>query len=591
VSLMSGAIPAPVVARQAPGQGLVQRCGGVNCPPGTCYHTDDPADAVHRSADDDMAGGPVPDAVLRILDMPGQSLEASTLTAMEARLGHDFGRVRVHTDDEAARSARDIHASAYTFGQHVVMGAGSYQPHTPSGSCLLAHELAHVVQQPASAGPLERPTTISHPHDQSEREADEIAGRTAGNAAMPESHDSDWLRGGPVSAQTVARQPATSARPAMAPLVWLDCGAMLIEFDTDLGSESYRLDSCQIRPGNYVARVNVTGRDLQLDFGNQVGGDVFGFSYSVGPGQRDPSQLFRQNGISANVTVAATAPGIEPSEDISESMPGDDVFEREFASGAPAPYTGLAPSGSTAAWSTLSSQPGSPLASFVTPGARYAVALTPGFPAGGYTPPAGLLATEALAGDVAAAQAAGTAETLLAAQGLTTTTTAVAEGTALAEGLTAAGEGILVFEAAGGAEAEAAIPVAGWIVGAIVLVAAGGLLLAGYLLRRSQQQATQAAPQVATDSKTGDCTEEHHEALQSAVDRHCKELPRSCRPGMGKAQLKRMAFRNWRCARARDQMNEECFKGGDPGHKRAAQLAWDAYQRCWDLYHEADRSR
>jgi hypothetical protein len=93
---------------------------------------------------------------------------------MEGRLGHAFGRVRVHTDAEAARSAKAIRAHAYAFGSHIVMGAGRFQPHTPSGSRLLAHELTHVVQQ-TGASPALLPTAISDPGDASELEAADLA--------------------------------------------------------------------------------------------------------------------------------------------------------------------------------------------------------------------------------------------------------------------------------------------------------------------------------------------------------------------------------------------------------------------------------
>lgn len=66
---------------------------------------------------------------------------------MESRLGHDFSRVRVHTDARAAQSARAVHAPAFTVGQDVVFGAGQYSPGTPAGRRLLVHELAHVAQQ------------------------------------------------------------------------------------------------------------------------------------------------------------------------------------------------------------------------------------------------------------------------------------------------------------------------------------------------------------------------------------------------------------------------------------------------------------
>jgi hypothetical protein len=72
----------------------------------------------------------------------------------EPRLGHDFSQVRVHADARAADSARSIDALAYTAGQDVVFGAGQYAPGSMSGRRLLAHELAHVVQQGQSAPPV-----------------------------------------------------------------------------------------------------------------------------------------------------------------------------------------------------------------------------------------------------------------------------------------------------------------------------------------------------------------------------------------------------------------------------------------------------
>src|SRR5207248_5722549 len=58
-----------------------------------------------------------------------------------------LGEVRLHVDDTAARSASAIGAKAYTFGNHVVFGAGHYRPDSRVGAGLLAHELTHVVQQ------------------------------------------------------------------------------------------------------------------------------------------------------------------------------------------------------------------------------------------------------------------------------------------------------------------------------------------------------------------------------------------------------------------------------------------------------------
>ncbi|WP_395822379.1 DUF4157 domain-containing protein [Archangium minus] len=85
------------------------------------------------------------------------SLDPAVQKDMESRFGHDFSRVRVHTDVRAAESARSVHARAYTVGEHIVFGNGQYAPRSFSGRRLLAHELTHVVQQrplPHSGLPL-----------------------------------------------------------------------------------------------------------------------------------------------------------------------------------------------------------------------------------------------------------------------------------------------------------------------------------------------------------------------------------------------------------------------------------------------------
>jgi hypothetical protein len=72
---------------------------------------------------------------------------------MEPRFGQDLSQVRVHTGEAAAESVRATNALAYTVGRHVVFGRGSYEPWTERGRRLLAHELAHVIQQGRAADP------------------------------------------------------------------------------------------------------------------------------------------------------------------------------------------------------------------------------------------------------------------------------------------------------------------------------------------------------------------------------------------------------------------------------------------------------
>lgn len=92
----------------------------------------------------------VPPLVREAVSSPGQPLDAATRGWMASRFGEDFGHVRVHTDDRAAVSARTLGARAYTVGSDLVFEAGEYAPVTTEGKRLLAHELAHVVQQRSS---------------------------------------------------------------------------------------------------------------------------------------------------------------------------------------------------------------------------------------------------------------------------------------------------------------------------------------------------------------------------------------------------------------------------------------------------------
>jgi Domain of unknown function (DUF4157) len=80
----------------------------------------------------------------------GQPLSDSTRTFFESRFGHDFGGIRVHTDSQAAETAGQLNAQAFTIGRNVFFGAGHYEPHTSKGQWLMAHELTHTIQQQPS---------------------------------------------------------------------------------------------------------------------------------------------------------------------------------------------------------------------------------------------------------------------------------------------------------------------------------------------------------------------------------------------------------------------------------------------------------
>jgi len=88
----------------------------------------------------------------------GQPLAESERAYFEPRFGADFSQVRLHTDSQAAESARAVNARAFTVGQDVVFGAGQYAQGAREGRRLMAHELTHVVQQFSNSATINRYT-------------------------------------------------------------------------------------------------------------------------------------------------------------------------------------------------------------------------------------------------------------------------------------------------------------------------------------------------------------------------------------------------------------------------------------------------
>lgn len=133
-----------------------------------------PLQELHHAAGNAAVGA----AVRQVVSGGGQPLEPALQRTMERALGTDLSGVRVHTDAAAAQSAAAVSAHAYTSGEHVVFGAGAYDPGTPGGLRTLAHELAHVGQQRRGtvAGTDDGSgLRVSDPGDAYEREADRIA--------------------------------------------------------------------------------------------------------------------------------------------------------------------------------------------------------------------------------------------------------------------------------------------------------------------------------------------------------------------------------------------------------------------------------
>lgn len=101
-----------------------------------------------RAGEDDRAVSSRTESVIRDgVSGSDTLLSSETRIAFENRLGADFSNVRIHRDSAADDAARAMNAEAFTFGADIAFAAGRYDPDSSAGSALLAHELAHVIQQ------------------------------------------------------------------------------------------------------------------------------------------------------------------------------------------------------------------------------------------------------------------------------------------------------------------------------------------------------------------------------------------------------------------------------------------------------------
>lgn len=119
------------------------------------------------------ASASVPASVHAVLGSPGRPLDPAIRAFMEPRFGHDFSQVRIHQNRAAIESARELKALAYTVGKSLIFGARQYAPETSAGRSLIAHELAHVVQQ--QGGQSGGPRPLAADDSSAERNADGLA--------------------------------------------------------------------------------------------------------------------------------------------------------------------------------------------------------------------------------------------------------------------------------------------------------------------------------------------------------------------------------------------------------------------------------
>jgi hypothetical protein len=138
-------------------------------------------------------------AVTNLIDQQrgGKPLDSGTRGEMERSFGVDFKGVRIHDDVEAQAKADQLDARAYTQGDDIYLGSAPFDSQSPAGHALLAHELAHVVQQRQAANV--ESDRVSTPNDAFENAADQAAGLA--------------LSGQPTNVQTGGTPPGVQRQP------------------------------------------------------------------------------------------------------------------------------------------------------------------------------------------------------------------------------------------------------------------------------------------------------------------------------------------------------------------------------------------
>jgi hypothetical protein len=172
---------------------LTAASGGVGTLQRKCAACEEESDHVQRKTDS-VPAPPMPagaESPLAGLGA-GAPLPASERAYFEPRFGYDFSRVNVHTGARASESARSLGAHAYTLGQDVVFAEGRYAPGTGEGRRLLAHELAHSIQQRAGIQRVARqcdPAWASLPWSQRVNNVNGMEGGTPRNQCKAEMLD------------------------------------------------------------------------------------------------------------------------------------------------------------------------------------------------------------------------------------------------------------------------------------------------------------------------------------------------------------------------------------------------------------------
>ncbi|UCF90748.1 MAG: DUF4157 domain-containing protein [Desulfobacterales bacterium] len=147
----------------------------------------------------------------------GRPLDEPLRADMEQRFDTSLGDVRLHTDAASGEASRMLGARAFTTGRDIYFGHGEYRPEAAQGRRLLAHELAHTIQQRGLAAGEQKALEVAAPDDPAEQRAERVADAVVrGNRAGPIA-PLEGTAGPAARARMVQRQPAGTPSTGPAP--------------------------------------------------------------------------------------------------------------------------------------------------------------------------------------------------------------------------------------------------------------------------------------------------------------------------------------------------------------------------------------
>jgi hypothetical protein len=535
----------------------------------------------------------------------GQALDAATRQPLEAHFGADLADVRVHTGPEAAQSAAKLDALAYTSGRDIYFSAGMYAPSSSGGQRLLAHEVAHVVQQSSGQEPTIATKSsggmkIGAPDDPLEDEAERKAEEFMSGAQPGELNDEEQRKRREVSGSVqrlIQRQPApANAAPATdTPADAADAGAPTTDpqdagvagaSPDQPGGAAYSLQAaCVARLGGCtttrsagvvepadIAQYNQACRDREHTGygGNDITPNEDECRQYTSGQLVDPAKALRLAALTAQYLARLSAGELTlaDAETIDAALRSAYAALERGGAALPALPGPVAPPpemDSDGPAFLLAGMPALRLAPLAEKAAGPALRLIQGGAAGGAV--AGGEATGVATGTAAAAGGASVAATV----------GVVLLGVAVVVGI---GVVIYLVVTLKDPPVDPTIP---------KQIDDANKTIEETLAKAKAPAQPVPLPEIGplpNQRRDADqtCTNQVRDDLQAEINRDCKALPRGCADSDDCQTLRRNWFRNERCARSREQLNKECFGGGDPGHREAAEAARRAEENCRELY-------